>query len=80
MPQIDKFDGITIEVHYRNEHNPPHFHATYQQHAASFYMRGNLLIGDMPAKKKKRIWRWAQKPEKQTLLWEHWELAMNNRK
>jgi len=30
MPEISRFYGIAITMNYR-EHNPPHFHATYQE-------------------------------------------------
>jgi hypothetical protein len=31
MPEISRFLGIVIAMHY-NEHNPPHFHARYGQY------------------------------------------------
>ena len=31
MPTVSKFYGIKITMNY-NEHNPPHFHAEYQDH------------------------------------------------
>ena len=32
MPEISRFYGIAITMNFR-EHNPPHFHATYQDYA-----------------------------------------------
>jgi len=29
MPEVSRFFGIVIRLHYA-DHNPPHFHATYQ--------------------------------------------------
>ena len=29
MPELSRFFGIVIRLHYA-DHNPPHFHATYQ--------------------------------------------------
>jgi hypothetical protein len=35
MPEISRFLGIIIRMFY-NEHNPPHFHAIYNEHEAEF--------------------------------------------
>jgi hypothetical protein len=29
MPELSRFFGIVVRLHYA-DHNPPHFHATYQ--------------------------------------------------
>ena len=29
MPEISRFYGIIIQIHFNREHNPPHFHALY---------------------------------------------------
>ena len=29
MPEVSRFYGIVVTIHYA-DHNPPHFHATYQ--------------------------------------------------
>ena len=29
MPEVSRFYGIVVTIHY-GDHNPPHFHATYQ--------------------------------------------------
>ncbi len=31
MPRISSFNGIIIRM-YRDDHNPPHFHATYAEY------------------------------------------------
>jgi hypothetical protein len=33
MPEISRFFGIVIKMFY-DDHNPPHFHAEYGEHAA----------------------------------------------
>lgn len=59
MPIISMFYGIIIRMYNNGEHNPPHFHATYQGHNAVFSMEGELIEGDMPRKQTKLISAWA---------------------
>lgn len=33
MPEISRFLGIVIFMYF-DEHNPPHFHVKYNEHAA----------------------------------------------
>ena len=35
MPRVCEFFGILVAM-YHNDHNPPHFHAEYAGHEASF--------------------------------------------
>ena len=50
MPTISMFYGIVIRMYNNGEHNPPHFHAIYQEYRASFSIDGELLKGEMPKK------------------------------
>lgn len=45
MPTISMFYGILIKMNYK-EHNPPHFHAYYQDYEATFNFDGELLEGN----------------------------------
>ena len=45
MPTISMFYGILIRMFNTNEHNPPHFHAYYQEYEALFDLEGNLIEG-----------------------------------
>lgn len=58
MPSISMFFGIVITMNYV-DHQPPHFHARYGKHKASFSLDGDLIVGDMPAKQLKLIAAWA---------------------
>ena len=58
MPSISMFFGIVITMNYA-DHQPPHFHARYGEHKASFSLDGDLIVGDMPAKQLKLIAAWA---------------------
>ena len=55
MPAISMFFGIIIRMYNNGEHNPPHFHASYQGYEAVFNMDGELTDGDMPNRQKKLI-------------------------
>lgn len=59
MPTISMFYGIVIRM-YWNDHQPPHFHALYQDHKAVFDLEGNLTEGVMPSKQQKLIAAWAE--------------------
>ena len=58
-----------------NEHNPPHFHATYQGYNAVYNMDGELLEGEMPRRQQKLIVAWAELHRDELLA--NWELAMS---
>lgn len=74
MPTISMFYGIMIRMYNNNEHNPPHFHAQYQEHKAVFDMDGNLTDGEMPRAQIKLIAAWAEIHRAELLA--NWELAM----
>ena len=48
MPEVSRFDGITIRFYYR-EHPPQHFHAIYGEHEALIEIEtGNIHQGYLP--------------------------------
>jgi len=50
MPQISRFFGIIISMYY-DEHNPPHFHATYGEFTAEISILDlNLIIGKLSSR------------------------------
>ena len=53
------FFGILIRMYY-DDHNPPHFHASYQGSHAIFDMEGNILEGDFPDRQKKLVSAWGR--------------------
>ena len=75
MPTISMFYGIVIRMYY-NDHNPPHFHAKYQNHQASFDFEGNLIQGEMPPRQAKLIAAWAEIHNDE--LRANWELATDS--
>ena len=74
MPTISMFYGIIISMYNNSEHNPPHFHARYQDSEAIFNMDGELIKGKMPAKKCDLIKAWAIIHKEDLLA--NWELAI----
>ena len=75
MPSISMFFGIIIRMFSNGEHNPPHFHGSYQGHNGVFNMDGELINGDMPKRQCKLIAAWAELHKDELLA--NWELAMD---
>ena len=73
MPTISMFYGIIINMYNNGEHNPPHFHATYQDYKATFDFDGKLLKGSMPQNKIKLIVAWAELHKDELIA--NWDLA-----
>lgn len=74
MPTLSMFFGIIIRMYNNGEHNPPHFHASYQEYQGVFNMDGDLTEGEMPTKQRKLIAAWAEIHKDELLA--NWELAM----
>ncbi|MCA1762986.1 MAG: DUF4160 domain-containing protein [Cryomorphaceae bacterium] len=73
MPEISRFYGIIIRMFY-NDHNPPHFHAIYQDKEALIDIRTlEILEGELP----KRAWtltlEWASEHRDELIA--NWEKA-----
>lgn len=75
MPAISMFFGIIIRMFNNGEHNPPHFHASYQDYNATFDMDGNITQGSMPKKQTKLISAWVEIHKEELLA--NWELAIS---
>lgn len=73
MPTISEFFGISIRMYY-DDHNPPHFHAYYNNHEAIIAINTmELLEGHLPARAKSLVIEWAIE-NRQSLL-QDWQLA-----
>lgn len=75
MLTISMFYGIVIRLYY-TDHNPPHLHAYYNEHIASFDFDGNLLDGVMPEKQTKLIQAWILLHKEELLA--NWMLSKNS--
>ena len=59
MPEISRFLGIIIRMFY-NEHNPPHFHAYYNEYKAEISIDTlDIIAGDLPKRVYKLVVEWA---------------------
>ncbi len=73
MPVISRFLGVAIYM-YWNDHNPPHFHAVWNEHEAIIAIdSAKVIAGEMPPNKLKYIENWCK--INKLLLMENWELA-----
>ncbi|MBZ0265884.1 DUF4160 domain-containing protein [bacterium] len=73
MPEICRFYGIEIMLHY-NDHNPPHFHVRYSGENAIVGISPIIILkGNLPPRCYGLVVEWAT-IYKQELL-ENWELA-----
>ena len=67
MPEISRFLGIVIYMHF-NDHNPPHFHAKYGNFKAIIAIDNLAIIeGNMPPKALALIMEWASIHKKELL-------------
>lgn len=57
VPVISRFYGIVI-VMYLYDHQPPHFHAKYSGHEATFNFDGRILKGELPRRAVKLVHKW----------------------
>ncbi len=78
MPAISMFFGIIIRMYLgKKEHNPPHFHASYQDTKGVFDInKCEIIEGDIPPKQIKLIEAWAELHKEELLA--DWELAQSN--
>ena len=59
MPRISNFYGIVIWMYF-NEHNPPHFHATYGEHEILIQIPDlSVYAGSLPSRAFGLVMEWA---------------------
>ncbi len=59
MPEISRFLGIVIRMFF-DDHNPPHFHAVYNDMEATFSIDTlEMIEGDLPPRIQGLIIEWA---------------------
>ncbi|SHH49605.1 DUF4160 domain-containing protein [Clostridium grantii] len=78
MPTISMFYGIIIRMFCApKEHNPPHFHAYYQEYKALIDINTcEVIEGNLPKKQLKLVLAWAELRKEELLA--DWTLAMNS--
>ncbi len=76
MPCISQFFGISIYMYY-NDHLPPHFHAEYGEHEATFVIDTlEVLRGSLPRRAHILVVEWAI--EHRAELRANWERARDS--
>lgn len=62
MPVIVRFYGIIIKIFLKeSEHNPPHFHAIYNEHNALInIITLEVIESDLPSKALSLVLEWAK--------------------
>jgi hypothetical protein len=77
VPRISFFYGIAIWM-YWNEgaHARPHFHARYQDEAASVDLTGDVIAGSLPPRALSLVGEWAVLHHDELLA--NWERARRN--
>jgi len=78
MPTISMFYGIVIRMYCApKEHNPPHFHAYYNNYTAIIDINNcELKDGKLPSKQLKLVLAWAEIHKDELIA--DWNLAMNS--
>jgi hypothetical protein len=74
MPTISVFYGIKITMNY-NDHDPPHFHAEYQEWEVIIDIRTGSVEGKMPRRALNLLWMWLDDHRDELLA--NWERARN---
>lgn len=75
MPRISTFFGIVIWMYY-NDHQPPHFHATYgDQEALILIGSGDVYEGNLSRRALRLVQEWEELHRAE--LAANWELARN---
>jgi len=71
MPEVSRFYGITIQIRFNREHNPPHFHAMYGEKEGAFDIQTlEMLYGDLSSKAQSLIKEWASKYQNELMqMW-----------
>jgi hypothetical protein len=71
MPEISRFFGIVIRMYF-NDHDPPHFHASYAGAEAQVRISPlGVLNGALPPRALALVVEWASLHERQLL--DNWE-------
>ena len=76
MPEICRYYGIIIYMNF-NDHEPPHFHARYEDQEVTIEIQSGIVKGQMSKRALRMLFEWSemQKPE----LMENWRLARERR-
>ncbi len=75
MPEISRFFGIIVYIFYL-DHNPPHFHAKYNEYEAIIRIDSlSVIAGSLPPRALGMVMEWAAIHREEIL--ENWRRAEN---
>lgn len=77
MPELSRFRGIIVRMYWEPDapHHRPHFHAVYQDHAASIAIDTiELIAGGLPRKQQRLVEAWAELHQDELL--EAWQAML----
>jgi hypothetical protein len=78
MPELSRFLGITIAMYF-NDHNPPHFHALYNEYDAEIEINNlSVLEGKLPPRVLGLVMEWAELHKEE--LMNDWNLLKKSKK
>ena len=76
MPELSRFYGIIVFMNY-NDHDPPHFHARYQEQEVLVEIDSGVVVGTMSKRALKMLFEWFE--QHQVELTDNWENARERR-
>ncbi len=76
MPKISEFFGIHIEIRFL-DHNPPHFHAKYQNDKISVDIRDGKVKGEMSERALRMVLEWLDLHRDELMV--AWQQAANGK-
>lgn len=76
MPVVSRFYGIIVFFNY-NDHNPPHFHARYQDQQVIIEIESGVVTGTMSKRALQLLFEWYE--QHQAELMENWSRARDRK-
>lgn len=76
MPVVSRFYGIVVFINY-NDHNPPHFHARYQEQEVIVDIQTGVVTGTMSRRALQLLFDWFELHHEE--LMENWNRARERR-
>ena len=76
MPELSRFLGIVIFMNYR-DHQPPHFHARYNDYEVTVEIETGVIAGKMPRRALNLILEWSDQHKDE--LRANWLLAREHK-
>jgi len=76
MPVLSRFFGIVVFMNY-NDHNPPHFHARYQDQEVIVEIDSGIVTGTMSQRALRLLFEWMDEHREE--LRANWKRARDRR-